>query len=101
MASKKETLEQKEKRWARIDDLIHYFGKDADEWVDLKIIAKDKALDTWRGKNTTEYPPYLCIKCDRYWSYYLDRKKQKGKNYLHKEVFNRIRCEKAICEECE
>ena len=101
MASKQEQQEYRGKRRARIADLKYYFGKDADEWIDLKIIAEDKALDSWRGKNTTEYPPYLCIECNRYWAYYLDRRKQKQCEYLSKDTFNRIRCHRVICEECE
>ena len=101
MASKQEPQEYRGKRRARIADLKYYFGKDADEWIDLKIIAKDKALDFWRGKNPTEYPPYHCIKCNQYWAYYLDRRKQKLYEYLSKDTFNRIRCIRTICKECE
>tara|TARA_R110000824_G_scaffold1121_1_gene6107 strand:- start:1294 stop:1599 length:306 start_codon:yes stop_codon:yes gene_type:complete len=101
MASKQEPQEYRGKRRARIDDLKYYFGKDADEWIDLRIVAEDKALDSWRGKNPTEYPPYLCIKCNQYWAYYLDRRKQKLYEYLSKDTFNRIRCIRTICKECE
>tara|TARA_R110000824_G_scaffold145457_2_gene313753 strand:- start:1456 stop:1761 length:306 start_codon:yes stop_codon:yes gene_type:complete len=101
MASKQEQQEYREKRQARIADLKYYFGKDADEWIDLKTIVKDKALDFWRGKNPTEYPPYLCIECKRYWAYYLNGRKRKCYEYLSKKTFNRIRCDKIICKDCE
>lgn len=101
MASKQESQENRDKRWAKIDDLTYYFGKDAKEWIDLTIIAKDKALDTWRDKKRSGDPPYLCNKCNRYWAFCLDRRKKKTQYYLSKEVFNHIRCENAICKECE
>tara|TARA_R110000803_G_scaffold11686_6_gene34725 strand:- start:625 stop:930 length:306 start_codon:yes stop_codon:yes gene_type:complete len=101
MTSKQELQKNLDKKRARIADLIYYFGDEADQWIDLKIVAEDKALNSWRGKNTTEYPPYLCTECNRYWAYYHNRRKQKCCGYLPKKTFNRIRCDRLPCKECE
>tara|TARA_R100000700_G_scaffold41256_2_gene60961 strand:- start:9898 stop:10206 length:309 start_codon:yes stop_codon:yes gene_type:complete len=100
MASRLETSDERGKRKARILDLIYYFGKDAEEWIDLKLVAEDKAIESWRGKNPTEYPPYLCLGCNRYWCYKLNVRKKKVVDYLSRSIFGGIPCDKKICEVC-
>ena len=100
MASK-DNEEYRNKKWARIYDLKYYFGKQADEWIDLLLVAEDKALDSWRGKKPTEYPPYLCLQCKRYWSYALNSKKKKIQIYLLNSVFKGILCQKQTCKNCK
>tara|TARA_R100000687_G_C6383783_1_gene133939 strand:+ start:379 stop:693 length:315 start_codon:yes stop_codon:yes gene_type:complete len=101
MAPKEELQEYRDKRRAKILDLIYYFGEDADDWIDLKRIAIDKVIDRWRGKVSTKYPPYLCLKCKRYWSYVLNIRKQKTITYLSRDIFGGIRCNKKNCKDCK
>ena len=101
MAPKEESRKYKNKRQAKILDLIHYFGEDADEWIDLKIISTDKIIDSWREKASSKYPPYLCLECKRYWSHMLNARKQKITTYLSKEIFGGIPCDKITCKECK
>ena len=84
----------------RIKDLEHYFGKDSDEWIDRKLIIKDKVVDTWRAKSISKYPPYLCPNCNKYWAVALSERHEKKIDYLNKTVFNKIRIERKNCKQC-
>ena len=98
MASKKQKEQIGNKN--RIDDLQYYFGKDADEWIDKKDIMKQKVVDTWRKKSTSEYPPYLCTECDRYWSYGLTQLHKKDQFYLQRSMYGGIPCDTNTCKNC-
>jgi|TARA_R100001530_G_scaffold20327_1_gene16971 hypothetical protein len=100
MASK-EYKEKLRKNKAKLDDLIHYFGRDVDEWINRKDILISAIKDTWRGKQSSEYPPYTCTECNRYWSHEINQStKKKQYNYLKKSVFNGVLCKKIKCPEC-
>jgi hypothetical protein len=98
MASKQQK-QQKDNR-ERIDDLKHYFGEDADEWIDEKDIMKHKVVDAWRKKATSEYPPNLCTKCNRYWSYGLTQSHKKEQFYLQTSMYGGLPCITNICKHC-
>jgi len=88
------------KKECQIDTLKYYFGEDADEWIDLETMVIDKKVDSWRGKKPTEYPPYLCKQCNRYWAFDLDRTKAKVHDYLPEKTFSGIPCDRKICYDC-
>tara|TARA_R100001463_G_scaffold52620_2_gene103444 strand:- start:830 stop:1129 length:300 start_codon:yes stop_codon:yes gene_type:complete len=98
MASK----DRKEERSNReeILNLQYYFGEDADEWIDKKQIKIDKVVDTWRNKSSSEYPPYFCNKCNKYWAYELNNRRKKITGYLKKSLYGGLPCKRKVCNTC-
>ncbi len=98
MASKEQKEQVSNKN--KINDLRYYFGEDADEWIDKKEIKKQKVVDTWKNKSTSQYPPYLCTICNRYWSYGLTQNHKKAQFYLKKSIYGGLPCDTNTCNNC-
>tara|TARA_R100000781_G_scaffold83247_1_gene51294 strand:- start:194 stop:493 length:300 start_codon:yes stop_codon:yes gene_type:complete len=98
MASK--DIQKEKNNRERILDFQYYFGKDADEWINKKQITKDKVVDTWRKKGSSEYPPQFCNKCNRYWAFALNSKHKKVGTYLKNSIFKGLRCDTVMCNNC-
>jgi|21_taG_2_1085346.scaffolds.fasta_scaffold16837_2 hypothetical protein len=88
--------EDKRSNHARLLDLQYYFGKD---WIDLKVIAEDRRIATWRQKHISEHSPFQCNKCKKYWTRGLNKRNKKIE-YLKNRVFKNIPCEKKLCTSC-
>jgi len=82
---------------AKIDDLKYYFGDEAAEWIDFKLIKYGEGIA--RARNSTpSYSPSFCPICNKYWSYGLHSTTRiKYVDYLNWE---RIPCLDRICDNC-
>ena len=85
------------KNWARINDLKYYFGKQSDEWIDLLLISKEKRIATDRNIYSG-YSPSFCPSCKKYWSYGIHSTTRK--KYIDYLDWKRIPATKIKCDNC-
>ena len=81
------------KHISKIESLKHYFGDEADEWIDMeyvKFVNRSMAqADSNRKRGSN--PPLRCPKCFKAWA---------GNEYLDQLLFRNVPLHKEICKDC-